>query len=224
MVPQFQQANFLAADVLREKITIAGSNCDPCPAEAPFCLANGTCIALTCDDLFPYRLSYKLIGIRTRQLCPVKSGCTNPLSGQILSAPSLGCPSRCFIAGSSLATAVEALPCQDRELDSQELIAFIDALAETTKSDMFSESIRGSYEKFVIPVLRASGCNALKNNFTKEERQELCDAAEAAMQGRRTLAYVCPVACGCRGIFAAAASLARDQSPSGCPTSCLQVT
>ena len=190
-------------------------DCSPACSDPyrPWC-RNGTCVTPTCHDVLPYCYETSHVGIVARMLCPAECGCDTPISTQMSTLASSGCPTRCRHTPEYIEDMNR--PCEDVAKTDPRLQLYASELPKlaTGTTTMID------YAEWWANMLREKGCeavNSLKNEYGFElwricgmlsnETQREIGPFNAEVRG---LQYICPDACKCS---------ASDSY--GCPTQCL---
>ena len=166
---------------------------------------NSTCADVTCADVLPYCYDSTELGIRSRMVCPVTCGCSDPQSPLAIHLPISGCPSRCDRT-SSFKKQMAELPCEDVNKTDPNWLLFLDNME--ANSNTYQTDWRGG-GLLLADLLRSYGCAFL----TQTAPPSLTAAwlppdfgLEANFCVRdggfgfpfKPLSLLCPVSCGCR--------------------------
>jgi hypothetical protein len=185
-----------------------GGACGLCPSHTPYCDAETKeCRNITCADVKPYCLEDSLVGVRSRQFCPLTCGCANPAEDLILHGADFGCPETCSDYY-NYDQAVDALgSCEDVSNSS---LAMKDYVEEVKRLSTGWPGFWGDeWRATVGPLLKEFGCSAVSSLLdSADSPQDLC-VFGGTMWPVKPISYLCPQACECS-----------TKMMWGCPSSC----
>ena len=101
-----------------------------CPTKSPLCrevsAGNFACTVVQCVDAIPYCNQSAVVGVRSRQLCPITCGCDQPRGPLALTLPNGGCPETCALVP-TYTNVMDTIPCEDVPVGDPGFLAFLDA-------------------------------------------------------------------------------------------------
>lgn len=187
----------------------------------PYC-RKGECVTPSCKDAAPFCREDSLVGMRSRQSCPLTCQCHVPNSTQLLSGPRFGCGPFCASLP-SYREIIQALPCEDALNGSAALIGFANEWARQAAG--WPVGYR-NLQMAMVSTLNRSGCAryaaftrqifSLPYRGTDDEVFTACGGYHPTTNSYvgpfiapiKTLHTICPKTCKCKKGFL------------GCPSTC----
>jgi len=160
----------------------------------------------SCEPIRQFCRDATHAGLVARFICPHACECTMPGSRLILDQRGYGCPSACK-RHQEYKTSLETRACQDANSTALALYASeVEAVSSSWSTYRKDQGVQ------ISKGLKQHGCDFIATWMDKWA-VNLC-LTENSWQGLKSLRYLCPLSCGCRGLLQVAGDAA------GCPTQC----